>query len=254
MSSQQVVLNEESAQLATMASNLSSPVVRQAHEMTIETHEDLEMAGSFKQMIATRRKALKAMFDWKNESTAHKIVIKTRAALTAAQAAWAAVVEPFDRGIQELADADRAIDPKIAAYLDRVERERKQLEAEASAAEKKRLDDAAVLEAQQLRDNGEPELADMVLQQAIEAPPPTVVLESTTPNTGSQFHKKTPYKFRVLKPELIPQEMLLPPDQHLLDPDWYPRIAAVVRAQGRMTKINGIEVYPDRKFVGQAAK
>lgn len=254
MSSQIVVPNEDSAQLTAMVANLSSPLIRQAQEMTIDTPEDFEMVGSFKQLVATKRKQLRTAFDHKNPHTAHPIVVKTHGVLAAAKAAWDEVTKPFDRGIDELAQVDRILDPKIGTYLDRVAAETKKREAADAAAEKKRLDDEALAEAQQLRDAGEPELADMVIQQAVEAPAPTVVHESTTPNVGSQIHAKTPYKFRVTKPELIPQGMLLPPDQHLHDPSWYPRIAGVVRAQGRMTKIPGIEVYPERKFVGQSAK
>jgi hypothetical protein len=254
MSTQIVVPNEDSAQLARLVSDLSSPLVRQAQEMTIETSEDYEMVASFKQLVATKRKALKTAFDYKNTLTAHPIVVKTRGVLAAAQAAWAEVVKPFDRGIEELAEVDRILDPKIQAYDEKMERLNREQAAREAAEEKKRLDDAAIEEAQQLEAAGEHELAEQVMQQAAEAPPPVVVLPPATPNVGQQFHKKTTYKFRIVNVKLIPQQMLLPPDQHLNDPDWYPRIAATVKAQGQMARISGIEVYPEKKFVGQSAK
>lgn len=254
MSTQIVAPNEDSAQLAALVSKLSSPLVRQAQEMTIETAEDYEMVASFKQLVATKRKALKCAFDYKNPLTAHPIIVKTRGVLEAAKAAWEEVVKPFDRGINELAEVDRILDPKIQAYDEKQEALKREQEARDSAADKKRLDDLALREAEQLHASGDHELANQVLEQAISAPAPVTVLPSATPNVGQQFHKKTTYKFRVVNPGLIPAEMLLPPDQHLTNSEWYPRIAGVVRAQGRMTKIPGVEVYPEKKFVGQSAK
>jgi hypothetical protein len=254
MSTQTVLPSEESAQLATLVSSLSSPLVRQAQEMTIETAEDYEMVASFKQLVATKRKSLKTAFDYKNPLTAHPIVVKTRGVLAAAQAAWDEVTKPFDHGIEELAHVDGILDPKIQAYDEKMERLNREQAAREAAAEKKRLDDAALEEARQLEAAGEHELAEQVMQQAVEAPAPVVVPQRATPNVGQQFHKKTVYKFRIANVKLIPQEMLLPPDQHLNDPEWYPRIAATVKAQGQMTSIPGVAVYPEKKFVGQSAR
>jgi hypothetical protein len=253
MATQVVTPSNDSAQLAEMVSKLSSPLVEQAKKMEIKTSEDYEMVAAFKQLVATKRKALKTAFDWNNTS-AHPIVLKVRAALNAAQAAWDETAKPFKRGLEELAEVDKILDPKIEFYENEQARIKREKEAAGALIEKQRLDALALEEAQQLEAQGEPELAQMVLQQAVEAPAPVVVHKSEVPGVGSQFHKKTNYKFRITNVKLIPQEMLLPPDQHLNDPDWYPRIASTVKAQGQMTKIPGIEVYPEKKFVGQAAR
>jgi hypothetical protein len=60
--------------------------------------------------------------------------------------------------------------------------------------------------------------------------------------------KQTVYDVKIDDPRAIPAEWLLPPDEHLLDPDWYPRIKKAASGQGTALKIPGITITPRQKL------
>jgi hypothetical protein len=97
-------------------------------------------------------------------------------------------------------------------------------------ADKKALADAAALESE-----GRPEEAQEVLQQAIEAPAPAVVVQSNVPKqTGSAVRKK--FSFRIDDFDKVPREFCSP------DPR---KIKAHVDAYGMNARIDGVTPFPD---------
>jgi hypothetical protein len=91
----------------------------------------------------------------------------------------------------------------------------------------------------------------------VAAPPPppapvarpvsTAVAQAETPKVKGQG-KQTVYDVKIDDPRAIPAEWLLPPDEHLLDPDWYPRIKKAASGQGTALKIPGITITPRQKL------
>jgi hypothetical protein len=205
---------------ADEVAKLVPAVVSQSQQITVGDSEDYEMACSFLTLIATRKKQVGETFD--------PIVQKAYAAWKEATAQRSKFLDPLD-------EAEINVKRKVTVWRLESERLRQEKEARDAAIAKKAADDQALQEAEQLIANGEPELADMVLQNAAEAPPPVVVAPSTVPKQEG-IAKKTTWKFRITNEALIPREYMSP-DQV--------KIGAIVRTQKQLTKIPGVQAYPE---------
>lgn len=134
------------------------------------------------------------------------------------------------------------IDTKLknAIILFKADDDRRRREEEARLAETQRKADEAraATEAAALEAAGEPELAAAVLEQAIDAPAPVVVLQDTTKVDGMSYRRE--WKWRWLNGDqaralqLLPREYLMPDEK---------RIGSVVKAMKDATKIPGVQVY-----------
>jgi hypothetical protein len=71
-----------------------------------------------------------------------------------------------------------------------------------------------------------------------------VIIASAAPKLAG-VTRRAVWCFRIVKPELIPAQYLLPPDGRLQDPAAYPRVRKVVEALGEQAGIPGIEVYQE---------
>jgi hypothetical protein len=195
-------------------------VVSQAQHLTVSTGEDYEMACTFLQFVASRKKQVEEVFD--------PIVTKAHAAHKEAVAQKKKFMDP-------LLMAESTVKIKVSTFRTEEERKRRIEEQRLADEARKDAEERAILEAAQLEASGEHELADMVIQNQTEAPAPVVVLESSVPKQ-SGISGRTNWKYRIVDESLVPREYLS------IDPM---KVGAVVRSQKGMTKIPGIEVYPE---------
>lgn len=206
---------------------LIDPVVRQATALTVCGPDDYEMACAFLQLVATRRKQVDETFD--------PIVRKAHETHKEAVAQKKRFTDP-------LASAEQTVKMKVSTWRIDEDRKRRLHEAELAKEAQRQRDEEALAQADQLAQGGQKEMAEMVLQDAAEAPAPVVVLPSSMPKVEGVSSRKN-WKFRVVNEGLIPREYLSP------DPI---KIGAVVRSQKDMAKISGVEVYCDESVAVRA--
>jgi len=191
---------------------------------TIRNEKDYRDAAAVSKAITKLRKEVEATFG--------PIIQKVRDAYEEALAQRRKFAVPLEQH-------QRTIDGKILGYQREQEEIRRRQEAELAAAKKREAEEQALAEAQELARQGENELAEIVIQQAAEAPAPVVALPKTTPKIEG-LAKRVIWRFRIVKPELVPREYLC------LDEV---KIGGVVRALKSATKIPGVEVYSEETAV-----
>lgn len=199
---------------------LVHPIISQAQQITVIDAEEYEMACSFLTLVATRKKQVNETFD--------PIVQK-------AHAAWQEAINQRKKFMTPLEMAELNVKTKVSQWRIDEERKRREEEDRLQANAKREADERAIAEAQSLEDNGEKELAAMVLEEAAAAPAPVVVAPSTVPKQDG-IAKKTTWKFRIVNEELIPREYMVPSEM---------KIGAVVRSQKQLTKIPGVQAFPE---------
>lgn len=209
-------------------------VVAQANQITIETNEDNEFACSFLTLVATRRKQVGETFD--------PIVEKAHEAHKEACAQRKKFLDPLD-------EAEKNVKGKVATWLTEQERLRKVKEEQETAAAKKQQDDAAIAEAAALHASGDTELADLVLENAATAPAPVVVVPSSVTKQAG-IAKKTNWKWRYRGNPSDALRALV--KAAAADERWLAYlcvnetvVGSEARAKKQLTKIPGIEVYPE---------
>jgi hypothetical protein len=263
--------------------------VRQAEQYLIETEDDYEAALPLSEEYKRRMDMIHALFDGTADNPGPKaLAFKTHRSLSTLENQmvapylradelilgkrkdWRKKVEAANAAIElkrrQEAEAERqkqiaAEQARLAEEAAERERVRKRQEEElkAKAAELKDQGDrtaakalqeqaaniAALNEQKKLEDA---ELAKVRIEEAQKAP-----LNFAPVNSGVQKQKgsslKKPWVFRVLKPELIPVALLLPPDEKKLDPAEYPRVRKLVQALGSNHGLpdGAIEAYQDDK-------
>ena len=117
------------------------------------------------------------------------------------------------------------------------EKARVALEDEKRKIAKADADARALEEAKILQDTGEPEAAEIVVQQAALAPPPTVVVPSSVPKQSGISIRKV-WKCRIVKTEQIKKEFLIPNES---------MINSIVSKLGKDAEriVGGIECYQE---------
>ena len=219
---------------AAEVEKLVPAVISQANAITVADAEEYEMACSFLTMIATRKKQVGETFD--------PIVQK-------AHAAWKEAIAQRDKFLKPLEQAEVDVKRKVTTWRIEEERKRRDEEGRLSAIAKAEAEERALAEAAALEANGEPELAAMVLQDAAEAPAPVVVAMPTVPKQEG-IAKKTNWKWRYKGGEaaaLLALVKAVAADPNLIG---YlcvneTAVGATVRAQKNITRLPGIEVYPE---------
>lgn len=198
----------------------SSPFLVQARAFSIESQGDYEFSLTIAEDAIRRRQAKQAWFAplKKLSDMLHSMIC----AMEKQAMADDVEVEQIIKG--------RRIDWRQAEERKRLQAENEARRIAKDEADKKALADAAALEAE-----GQPEAAQEVLQQAIAAPAPAVVVQSSVPKqTGSAVRKK--FSYRIDDPEKVQREFCSP------DPK---KIKAHVDAYGMASKISGVTPYPD---------
>lgn len=195
-------------------------IVSQAQQLIVTSAEEYEYACTFLQFVAGRKKQVEEVFD--------PIVTKAYAAHKEAVAQKKKFMDP-------LVAAESAVKGKVSMFRMEQERIRRAEEQRLADEAKKEADDRALAEAAELEANGEKELADMVLQNAAEAPAPVVVLESPVPRQEGIAKRKN-WRYEVIDESKVPREYMIPSDV---------KIGAVVRSQKGLTKIPGVRVWSE---------
>jgi hypothetical protein len=209
-------------------------VVSQAQQLTVTSSEEYEYACTFLQFVAGRKKQVEEVFD--------PIVTKAHAAHKEAVAQKKKFMDP-------LLSSESLVKGKVSTYRMEQERIRRAEEQRLADEQRKKDEERALAEAQELEANGEKELADLVLQTAAEAPAPVVVLESSVPKQDG-IASRTNWKWRFKNGEAEALRELVKAalqNEQLLGFLMVNEsaVGSVVRAQKSLTKIPGIEVYPD---------
>lgn len=195
--------------------------VKNAQDLEIKTAEDYQFSFVMRQGLATNIRVIEGLLapgiadlhQAHRRATAHR-----NQALAPLQAADDIVLKKrmvYDREQERLAREEE--DRKRAAAVQ--EQQAKALEA---AAEIEKAGDA--------------EGAKAVMEEALAAPPPPIVVRPDIPKMAGAV-KTTTWKFRVKDEALVPREYLM------LDES---KIGRVVRALEDKTNIPGIEAYPHR--------
>lgn len=195
-------------------------VVSQAQQVSIASSVDYEDACIFLQLIANRKKQVEDAFD--------PIVKKAHETHKEACAQKKKHMDP-------LVMAELTVKGKVRSYVDEQERIRKAEELRIAAEAKVAADAAALVEAEQLAANGDKELADLVLENAANAPAPVTVLASSVPKFAG-VSSRSNWTFRIIDEMLIPREYLMVNES---------AIRAVVKAQKKMTNIPGVQAYDE---------
>jgi hypothetical protein len=145
-----------------------------------------------------------------------------------------------------LCDREREVLTPLTQEIARLKRERvtwkaaddqrrRDEERRLADAEKRRAEEAAAAKAKQLEDRGQVAQAAQVLERAIAAPPPAVVLPDSTPKVAGISARKV-WRFRVVDEALVPREFLKVDDV---------KVGQYVRAMKSTGAIAGIEIYSE---------
>jgi hypothetical protein len=150
------------------------------------------------------------------------------------------------RAWKVLCDREREVLAPLQAEITRVKRERvvwkseddrrRRLEEQRLAEEQRqRAQELAARQAAALESRGQHARAEGVLERAIAAPPPAVVLPDVTPKVAGISQRQV-WKWRVVDEALVPREYLRLDDV---------KIGGVVRAMKSTCTIPGIEIYAE---------
>ena len=194
-------------------------VVQQAQEITVNDADDYEFACTFLQLLAQLKNEVSEGYD--------SIVKK-------AHETWQEALGKRKKHMDPLLKAEGDVKLKVGQFRLLEERKRRAEEQRLADIAKKEADERAMAEAAQLAANGEKELADIVIQEAVAAPAPVVVLESSVPRQEG-ISGRVNWDFRITDESQLPREFMSP------DPV---KIRAVVRSQKGMTKIPGVQAFP----------
>jgi len=150
---------------------------------------------------------------------------------------------------QPLVQLDARLDSEMRSWRSAEQERKREAERQAAEEERQRLQAAALEEAAAISDTA-PEMADQIVEQALAAPLPSVVLQDTIPETQTSFRKNWQFAYigalqgqewkhlseeerqRVM--QLLPREYLMPDES---------KIGKVVKALEGSTKIPGIIAY-----------
>jgi hypothetical protein len=200
--------------------NGSTTLERQANECLVQTADDYEFSLIICEDAIRRKNAVIEFFKPIKQAAynLHRAITQRETALLATYI-----------------HVENLIKARRMEYRRNEERKRQEAEDEQrriakDEADRKALADAAVLEKQ-----GKREEAQEVMQQAIAAPAPAVVVPSTVPKqAGSAITPKVSYR--------IDDESLVPREFCSADPK---KLRAHVLVHGMKTNIDGVTVFPD---------
>jgi len=206
-------------------------VLLQAQELEINTTEDYEASGAFLDVVAERQRKVEEFFERpvKEANSVHKFLTSLRGMLTS----------PYSQ-------AEELIKRRRRDWRMEEERKRQAAEEEARKRAKAEQEAQALEEASQLTEIGEHEAAAVVIDRAVTAPPPPVIVPSIVPKQAGHSIRKV-WKFRIKNPALIKREFLMP--KNAFDPKEYKKIDALVSDlgpdAGPLVGPGAIEIYED---------
>jgi hypothetical protein len=191
-----------------------------ARDFTIETSDDYDASASKLTFLAGWQKTIVDYFEKpaKAANELHKWITGERG-----------------KALLPLQQAETLIKQRRMEYRTKEEQKRQEAEREAREKAKAEQEAQAVEEAKQLAEMGEHEAAETVIERAVNAPPPPVIVTSTVPKQAG-FSIKKVWKFRVVNSDLHKREFLI------LDES---KVGAIVSKLGpdAASIIGGIEVF-----------
>jgi hypothetical protein len=212
----------------------NSAIVKQAEDITIEAPEDYEIACSFLTMVVDRKN-----FAFE----------KTNPVVESAHKTWKAACALRTEATSPWEVAEGIAKKKIAAYDEKKEQERKRLEQEQTAFLLNQRQEQAITEATQLEAQGDKELADLVLEEAANAPAPVVVLPPLVQKQEG-IAKTVNWKWRYKDGEAETLRLLV--KAAAADDRWLAYLCANETAFGgdartkkNLAKVPGVEFYPE---------
>jgi len=224
-----IITSEDAQKFATP---VVSAVVSQARSLTVDDNDSCEMAHIFLQSVAAKKKQVREVFD--------PIVTK-------AHEAHKEACLQRDKFLKPLEAAEVEVKGKVIQFNQEQERIRRLKEQEESDRLRREAEARAIAEAEQLEASGEKELADIVLQEAAAAPPPTAVVQSTVPRT-SGISMREEWDFRYTPDEAQALRTLVraaAKDESLLGLLMIneKNVRAMVKSQKSLCKIPGVVPY-----------
>jgi hypothetical protein len=204
-------------------------VVKKAEGLKVVDQVTRIQAAELGRVVATLDSAAKEKFDAikKPLTEAKNRVLawehEVRDPLTRVKGLLSASIGIFD---QEQEKARRAEEERI----------RRELQAQAEAAEKQRAAEQAIADAVELEASGDTKGAEAVLNNPVPQPvyvPPVILQRETIKTVG--VSGSTIWEFVIENPELIPREYLIPDEK---------TIGQLGRALKEKAKIPGVKFYP----------
>lgn len=193
----------------------TSLVVQRANELAITTQAQNQLAGTELVAIKGLRKKVAETFD---------PVVK------AARASWQTAIDAREKHDNPLADAEALIKTKMARFMAEEDRRRRAEEARLQAEADAKAAEAALLEAEDLKEQGENEAAALMLA----APPPSPVIKIAAPERPKGVSTTRVWHFEVMNPGLVPPRYMSVDEK---------KIGAEVRSQKEATSIPGVRVW-----------
>lgn len=197
----------------------ASPIrVKQAESFTIEDSSDYEFSLTIAEDAIRAQKVIKDFFApvKRQADQVHSSLCEMERSL----------LTPY-------VNIERLIKSRRQDWRNEQERIRMEAEKEARKKAKEEADAKALAEAALLEKEGEPEAAQVVVEQALAAPPPPVVVQSSVPKqTGSSVRGE--WDFRYDDPSQVQREYCSPDDK---------KIRAIVKSLGKEAPIKGITVF-----------
>lgn len=195
---------------------VAASLVEESKAMVVTNPQEHAAAGAIVESIRVLEKELAS------EYAAHPTVVEAKK------------LQKIKGDLAEILEtARKETKGKQMAWEDKQEKLRVAEENRLAAIAKKEADDAALAEAQALQVAGEKDAAIAVLEEAVMAPTPVVILPREAPKTAN---RRTIWRFRITNQNLIPKAYLIADEK---------KIGGVVRSLGADANIPGIEVFPE---------
>ena len=154
----------------------------------------------------------------------------------AAKATHQAVCDQESAHLGKVEEAIREGKVKLFTWDKAQEKARQEAEDKARAEAKAKADQEALDAATAAQKSGDHEGAKAILEEAVQAPAPTVIVPSMVPKRQTVI--RTVKKFRIKDPKAIKPEFLTPDEK---------KIGGIVRSMGKGAEsvVGGIEVYEE---------
>jgi hypothetical protein len=212
----------DSKRVAEIQENVPRLVAQASEFQIVRDNDEFIASGAVLLRLDEREKQIVDFFDEpaKQANNVHKFITTLRATLL--------------RPVQQ---ASAMVKGSRQTYRAEQERVRLQKEEEAREAAKLEQEKLALQQAAQMEEIGETEAANIIIDRAVAAPPPPVVIPSTIPKEQGISVRKV-YKHRVTNPALHKREFLM------LDES---KVKAIVSKLGpdAVAIVGGIEVYAE---------
>jgi hypothetical protein len=204
---------------ADLAATTQALAVRLADARVVDL-VTLDQAVQARALIAEKQKQVTEFF---------------RPVKAAAYATWKLLCGREAEVLAPLIERDQALRTGISDYkaaADRIRRDHERALVDAARIERERV---AAIEAAAHEAAGEPALAALVLDEAIAAAPPVVVLpDATKAVAGLKFTRRWLWRYAPNGEALLPREFLMPDDK---------KIGGYVRSMKASGQIPGVEIY-----------